>query len=68
MVQISLGLPVFNGEDYLRDCIDAILAQSFRDFELVISDNASTDSTGRICREYAAYDPRIRVKFVRCYR
>jgi glycosyltransferase involved in cell wall biosynthesis len=57
---VSIGLPVYNGERYLRDSIEALLAQTFTDFELIISDNASTDSTAEICREYAAQDPRIR--------
>jgi glycosyltransferase involved in cell wall biosynthesis len=61
MVEISLGLPVFNGEDYLRDCIDSILAQTFGDFELIISDNGSTDGSLEICRQYETADRRIRV-------
>ncbi len=56
-------MPVYNGENYIREAIDSILAQTFRDFELIISDNASTDSTGEICLEYAARDQRI--KYVR---
>lgn len=58
---ISLGLPVFNGERYLALALDSILAQSFEDFELVISDNASTDATPRIIDAYARRDPRVRV-------
>jgi glycosyltransferase involved in cell wall biosynthesis len=58
--KVSVGLPVFNGEKYLRKCIDSILAQTFLDFELIISDNASTDSTEAICKEYASMDSRIR--------
>ncbi len=58
--KLSIGLPVFNGERYLREALDSLLAQSMRDFELIISDNASTDSTESICRQYAAADPRIR--------
>ena len=58
--KVSIGLPVFNGENYLRDALGSILEQTFRDFEVIISDNASTDTTGEICREYAAKDPRIR--------
>lgn len=57
--KLSVGLPVFNGEEYLAEAIDAILAQTFDDFELIISDNASTDRTEEICRRYAAMDPRI---------
>lgn len=56
---ISLGLPVYNGENFLRDTLDSILAQTFKDFELIISDNASTDSTEEICRAYAAQDQRV---------
>ena len=57
---VSIGLPVRNGEEYLRTAIDSLLAQDYRDFELIISDNASTDGTSRICQEYARSDPRIR--------
>jgi glycosyltransferase involved in cell wall biosynthesis len=58
--RVSIGLPVYNGERYLREALDSILSQTFRDFELIVSDNASTDRTEDICREYAARDPRIR--------
>lgn len=58
--RLSIGLPVFNGEKYLKEVLDSILAQTYSDFELVISDNASTDRTEQICREYAAKDRRIR--------
>ncbi len=58
--KVSIGLPVYNGETFLRETLDSILAQTFEDFELVISDNASTDSTPAICEEYAARDSRIR--------
>jgi len=58
--KVSIGLPVYNGENYLRNALESILDQTFRDFEVIISDNASTDRTGEICREYAAKDPRIR--------
>ena len=57
---VSIGLPVYNGERYLRQTLDSIASQTFSDFELIISDNASTDATGDICREYAARDSRIR--------
>jgi glycosyltransferase involved in cell wall biosynthesis len=56
---LSIGLPVYNGERYLREAIDGVLAQTFGDFELIVVDNASTDGTETICREYAAADPRI---------
>ena len=57
---ISVGLPVYNGQNYIREAIESILAQTYANFELVISDNASTDETQVICEEYAKMDPRIR--------
>jgi glycosyltransferase involved in cell wall biosynthesis len=58
--RVSLGLPVYNGEEFLAETLKAIQKQTFADFELIISDNASTDSTEAICREFAAQDDRIR--------
>jgi glycosyltransferase involved in cell wall biosynthesis len=58
--RVSIGLPVFNGENYIEEALDSILAQTYADFELVISDNASTDRTPQICQDYAAKDRRIR--------
>ena len=60
MSQISIGLPVYNGQDLIREAIDSMLAQTYSDFELVISDNASTDESETICREYAAQDNRVK--------
>jgi len=57
--RISICVPVYNGEAFLSQALDSILAQTYRDYELLISDNASTDSTAEICRHYAARDPRI---------
>jgi len=58
--KVSIGMPVFNSEKFIREALDSLLAQTFSDFELIISDNASNDGTEGICREYAARDPRIR--------
>jgi glycosyltransferase involved in cell wall biosynthesis len=58
--RIQLGLAVYNGEKYLAETLDSILAQTYQDFELIISDNASTDRTRKICVSYAAKDRRIR--------
>jgi glycosyltransferase involved in cell wall biosynthesis len=58
--RVNIGMPVFNGEKYLEEALDSILSQTFQDFELIISDNASTDSTEQICRKYAAKDSRVR--------
>lgn len=57
---LSIGLPVFNGGDYLEIQLQSILAQTYSNFEFIISDNASTDSTEEICRRYAARDKRIK--------
>jgi glycosyltransferase involved in cell wall biosynthesis len=58
--KVSIGLPVWNGEKYLRLALNSILQQDYTDFELIISDNASTDGTPEICKTYAANDSRIR--------
>jgi len=58
-LSVSIGMPVYNGEAYIRNAIDSLLKQTLIDFELIISDNASTDGTESICREYAAQDVRI---------
>lgn len=59
--RVSVGLPVYNGEKYIADSIEALLGQTYEDFELIISDNASTDSTPDICRQYAKNDDRVRL-------
>jgi glycosyltransferase involved in cell wall biosynthesis len=60
MPRLTIGLPVYNGEAFLREAIDSLLGQTYTDFELVISDNASTDSTAEICKEYVSRDSRVR--------
>lgn len=57
--RVSIGLTVFNSERYLDECIQSLLAQTFEDFELIISDNASTDRTREIALAYARRDKRI---------
>lgn len=57
---LSIGLFVYNGESFVRETLDSILGQTFRAFELIISDNGSTDATQQICQGFAASDPRIR--------
>ncbi len=58
--RVSIGLPVFNGENYLADALQSLIDQSYADVEIVVSDNASTDRTEEICRRFAAIDSRIR--------
>jgi glycosyltransferase involved in cell wall biosynthesis len=56
---ISIGLPVYNGARFIAEAFDSLLGQTFGDFELIVSDNCSTDDTPRICETYAKRDPRI---------
>lgn len=58
--RVSVGLPVYNGDEYLEKAIDSLLAQTYDNFELIITDNASTDRTADICQRYAAMDHRVR--------
>jgi glycosyltransferase involved in cell wall biosynthesis len=58
--KVTIGMPVYNGARHLARALDSLLAQTYTDFELVIADNASTDRTGDICKDYAARDSRIR--------
>jgi glycosyltransferase involved in cell wall biosynthesis len=60
MRTVAIGMPVWNGEAFLSKAIESILAQTYGDLELVISDNASTDATAEICRTYAKLDARVR--------
>jgi glycosyltransferase involved in cell wall biosynthesis len=59
---ITIGLPVYNGFPLIKEALDSLLSQSYKNFELIISDNNSTDDTGSICSAYAAADSRIRYK------
>jgi glycosyltransferase involved in cell wall biosynthesis len=58
--RLTIGLPVYNGEDFLAEALESLLGQTYEDFELVISDNASTDGTADICLRYARQDSRVR--------
>lgn len=58
--KVSIGVPVYNGERYLREALESLLAQTFSDLEIIVSDNCSTDSTKEICEEYESKDDRIR--------
>jgi glycosyltransferase involved in cell wall biosynthesis len=60
MPLVSIGIPVFNGDAFIRDSIESILSQTFTDLELIISDNGSTDRTAEICLGYADKDRRVR--------
>lgn len=61
MTTVSVIVPIYNGIQYIHRCIDSILSQSFRDFELIIVDDGSSDGSEKICDDYAALDSRVRV-------
>lgn len=61
MVKLSIIVPVFNVEKYISECIDSILNQRFKDFELILVNDGSTDFSGSICDKYADLDVRIKV-------
>lgn len=61
MPEISVIIPVYNVEQYLRQCIESVVHQTFRDLEILLIDDGSTDSSAAICREYEQQDPRIKV-------
>ena len=58
--RVCIGIPVYNGEKYVAAAIEAALAQTFRDIDVVVADNASTDGTAAVCLELAERDPRLR--------
>lgn len=62
MPRVSIGLPVYNGSNYLTEAITSVLEQDFDDFELLISDNASTDTTWEICQHFAQIDSRVKIE------
>ena len=61
MSTVSIIVPIYKVEDYIRECIDSILAQTYPDFELILVDDGSPDDCGRICDDYAKRDNRIKV-------
>ena len=58
---ISIIVPVYNVENYLRKCVDSIINQSYKNLEIILVDDGSTDSSGKICDEYSLKDSRIKV-------
>ena len=58
---ISVIIPVYNVELYLESCIQSICKQSYKNLEIILSDDGSTDHSGKICDKYASLDPRIKV-------
>lgn len=58
---VSIIVPIYNVEQYIPKCIESILAQTYRDFELILVDDGSPDNCGKICDEYAKQDSRVHV-------
>ncbi|MGI1827958.1 glycosyltransferase family 2 protein [Ligilactobacillus salivarius] len=61
MVKVSIGIPIYNVEAYLRECLDSIMNQTFKDFEVIMVDDGSTDNSFSICQEYVARDNRFKL-------
>ncbi len=61
MCKISIIVPVYKVEKYINRCINSLLNQKFKDFELILVDDGSPDNCGKICDDYATKDKRIRV-------
>lgn len=61
MVKVSIGVPIYNVEAYLRECLDSIMNQTFKDFEVIMVDDGSTDNSFDICQEYVARDNRFKL-------
>ena len=61
MAEVSIIVPVYQVENYIRQCVDSILAQTFIDFELILVDDGSKDQSGKLCDEYAGMDARVKV-------
>ena len=61
MAKVSVIVPVYQVEQYLRQCLDSILKQTFLDMEIILVDDGSKDNSGKICDEYALKDNRVRV-------
>lgn len=58
---LSIIIPVYNTERYIRDCLDSILSQTFKNYEVILVDDESTDNSSRICDEFATKDCRLKV-------
>ena len=61
MVKVNIGVPVYNVEAYLRECLDSIMNQTFKDFEVIMVDDGSTDNLFNICQEYVVKDSRFKL-------
>lgn len=61
MVKVSIGVPIYNVEEYLRECLDSIMNQTFEDFEVIMVDDGSPDNSFSICQEYVAKDDRFKL-------
>ena len=60
---VSIGIPIYNAEEFLIERINSIINQTYKNLEIIISDNASTDTTEKICKKFAEKD--VRIKYIR---
>ncbi|MBL1058417.1 hypothetical protein B5E73_08300 [Ligilactobacillus salivarius] len=61
MVKVSIGIPIYNVEEYLRECLNSIMNQTFKDFEVIMVDDGSTDNSFNICQEFTVRDSRFKL-------
>ena len=61
MIDLTVCVPVYNVESYLKQCVESILGQTYRDIQVILVDDGSTDASGRICNEFAQRDERVKV-------
>ena len=61
MISVSVIVPVYNAQKYLERGVDSILGQTFKDYELILVDDGSTDDSGKMCDDYARLNPQVRV-------
>lgn len=59
--KVSVIIPVYNDEKYIRHCVDSVIGQTYRDLEIILVDDASSDGSLAVCEEYAAKDNRVKV-------
>lgn len=60
-IKVSVIVPIYNVEKYLKRCVDSLINQTFKDIEIILIDDGSTDNSGKICDEIKGTDNRVKV-------